>query len=116
MVALPSPRFQSPAVTFGRLLANLLGAVTGYEVLLVGLETYGYSLSAESSYMVFMNAAFTLTLAVLLFFAHRQAIRDWRILHPSGWTVVAILGGTVALYWMWAVDRWLRMGLMGTEG
>jgi hypothetical protein len=92
-----------------------LGVATLYEFLLVGLESYGYSLTRKSSYLIFFNAVLLGFLSQLLFLTYRRAIRVGRLLHPEAWMTVGIAGGAATLYWMWAVDRWLRLGLMGSE-
>jgi len=91
----------------------LLAAVTGYELLMVGLDTYGYSLSRRSSYMVFFNAFLLAALVLVLYRVYLRAIRQGRILRAEGWMSVGLTGGVLALYWAWVVDRWLRLGPMG---
>jgi len=97
-------------------LLTLLVPVTIYELLIVGLDTYGYALSRRSSYMIFFNGFLVFALLVFMFRCYRRTIGAARILRPEGWMAVCMTGSLVTLYWAWAVDRWLRLGLMGDEG
>jgi hypothetical protein len=112
--AAPEQSLRNPkakAISLGLLL--LLAAVTGYELLLVGLDTYGYSLSRRSSHMVFFNAFLLAALVLVLYRLYLRTIRRSRILRAEGWMAVSLVGGLLALYWAWVVDRWLRLGPMG---
>src|SRR6185295_17165296 len=73
-------------------LLLLLSAVTGYETLMVGLDTYGYSLSRRSSYMVFFNSFLLAALVLVLYRVYLRAIRRGRILRAEGWMAVSLAG------------------------
>jgi hypothetical protein len=103
-------------VGIGLGLFILLIPVTLYEVLLVGLDTYGYGLTRRSSYLIFFNAFLLATLVESMFRLFVRIIGQSRILRPEGWMSVCMGGSLVALYWAWAVDRWLRVGIMRNMG
>jgi hypothetical protein len=106
----------SPVKALLILTAGLVPIVSAYEFVLVGLETYGYSLTEKSSMMVPFNAFLLLALVASFNKAYLRTIRAGRLLRAEAWMALTLGGGALALYWAWAMDRWLRLGPMGTEG
>ncbi|HVE40148.1 MAG TPA: hypothetical protein VNM14_09690 [Planctomycetota bacterium] len=98
------------------LLIGIPILATAYEFILVAIETYGYTLSARSSRMIFVSAVPAVAAAFLLKNAYLKTISAGRLLRPAAWMSMGIAGGSFFLYWAWAADRWLRLGMMGNEG
>lgn len=89
-----------------------LNAVAVYETFLVGLDTYGYSLSRGSSDLVFFNGFLLMALVLALYRISLRAIPRMRIPRPEGWMSLCLSAGLIAFYGSWCFDRWLRLGLM----
>jgi hypothetical protein len=66
--------------------------------------------------MIFFNGFLFIGLLLFLQRSFRRVIGKARILKAEGWMSVCMAGSAIALYWAWALDRWLRLGLMGEMG
>lgn len=104
------------AVACGRAWGTAILCALVYETALVGLETYGYSLSRRSSYMVFFNAILTAAATFLLARGFVAGIRAGAVRGAEVWICISLAGGLIALYAAWVADRWLRLGPMGEAG